>query len=176
MSFERKSAGQALSDRVRNLSIKFTLTVNLLYLGYLIYAISVGSGIRWINIALAIATVLFTLTNIAFRLMGKGGKRGAKASKRWYKRFKLVTKLFSIIAAGYGITTALASPSLINVILSYFTAVIWCVQVLLEILVSAIDRKIEAVRKRKEDRANRRAAMIAEESKDINDEDVVVLE
>lgn len=176
MSFENKSAGQALSDSVRNLSIKFTLTVNLLYLGYLIYAISVGSGIRWINISLAVATVLFTLVNIAFRLKGKGGKRGAKVSKRLYKRFKLVTKLFSIIAAGYGITTALASPSLITVVLSYFTAAIWCMQVLLEIVVSAIDRKIERGRKRREDRANRRAAMIDEENTDINDEDVVVLE
>ena len=176
MSFETKTTKEVFSDGIRNLSIKFTLTVNLLYLGYLTYAILAGSGIRWINIALAGATVIFTIVNVVFRLQGKRGKSGIKTSKRWYKRFKLVTKLFSIIAASYGIVTALGSAKILTVLLSYATAAIWFVQVLLEIVVSLIDRKLEARKKRKEDRINRRNAMIDENYKDINDVDVVVLE
>ena len=176
MSFENKTTKEALSDAIRNLSIKFTLTVNILYLGYLGFAILKNTGIRWINIALAAATVIFTILNIAFRLQGKRGKGRAKTAKHWYKRFKLLTKLFSIVAATYSIITALGSTSALTIMLSYVTAGIWFVQVLLEIIVSAIEHKIEARKKRKEDRINRRNSMIDEDYKDIDDVEVVVLE
>ena len=83
MSFETKTTKEALSDAVRNLSIKFTLMVNILYLGYLSYSIYKNTGIRWINISLAVATVIFTVVNLVFRMQGKRGKRSAKASKHW---------------------------------------------------------------------------------------------
>ena len=178
MSFETKTAKEVFSDAIRNFSIKVTLTVNLLYLGYLTYAILRNTGIRWINISLAVATVIFTIANIIFRMQGKRGKSGAKTAKHWYKRFKLLTKLFSIIAAIYGIITALGSTTLLTVLLSYITASIWFFQVLLEIIVSAIDRKIEKIKKRKQDKIDRRNSMIDENYKDINDvaADAVVLE
>ena len=176
MSFETKTTKEVFSDAIRNLSIKFTLAVNLLYLGYLAFAIFKNTGIRWINIALAVATIIFTIVNVVLRLLGKRGKSGIKTAKRWYKRFKLLTKLFSILAATYGILTALGSTSALTIILSYITAAIWFVQVMLEILVSAIDRKLEARKKRKQDKINRRNSMIDENYKNLNDVDVTVLE
>lgn len=146
-------AKNELVRQIRGVSISITLTVHLLYIGYLAYALMQDIGIRIINIALMIGTAVFLLVYLFLQLVGENRKGKLKSTKRFYKRFKLLTKVFSTATAVYSLVTAAKSVSPFAMILSILGAVFLGIRVIVELLSSLISRKVKKV---KENRLSRR--------------------
>ncbi len=134
--------------KIRRISITFTVTVHLLYIAYLIFAIYKEIGIRWVNIALAIGTAVFLLVYLIIRLAAKNSRGGIKTTKKFYKRFKLVTRIFSTATAIYTIITAVGSISPIAIFFAGVNAVLLIIRLIFEGILSLFDRKAKRIKKR----------------------------
>ncbi len=108
------------------------------YLLYLAYAISNDIGVRWINITLFVATLIFLCTYIYLQSKGKGAKKQIKLTRRFYRRFKLVARFFSLVAVSYGFYSVIDAPSLLARIVASFASLIWLIEVIFEIIFSVI--------------------------------------
>ncbi len=109
-----------------------------IYLLYLAYAISNDIGVTWINITLLVATLIFLCTYIYLHSKGRSAKKQIKLTRRFYRRFKLVARFFSLVAVSYGFYSVFDASSLLARIAASFAALIWLLQVIFEIIFSAI--------------------------------------
>lgn len=108
------------------------------YILYLAYAISNDIGVRWINISLLVATLVFLCTYIYLQSKGRSAKKQIKFTRCFYRRFKLVARFFSLIAVSYGFYSVLDAPSLLARIVASFASLIWLIEVIFEIIFSVI--------------------------------------
>ena len=67
-------AKNELLRQVRNISITFNVTVYLLYIAYLAYALTADIGIKEVNIALIIGTGFFLIIYLVLKLIGGKAK------------------------------------------------------------------------------------------------------
>lgn len=139
-------AKNEFARQVKKLSISVTLTAHLLYIGYLAYALTHNIGIRGVNIALMIGTAVFLAAYLLLQLVGQNKKSRLKSTKRFYKRFKLATKVFSTGTAIYSLVTAAKSVSPFAMILSTLGAVFLAIRIITELLVSLIERKARRIK------------------------------
>ena len=108
------------------------------YLLYLAYAISNDIGVRWINITLLVATLIFLCTYIYLQSKGKSAKKQLKFTRKFYRRFKLVARFFSLVAVSYGFYSVIDAHSLLARIAASFASLIWLIEVIFEIIFSVI--------------------------------------
>lgn len=142
--------------QIRNISITFNLAVYLMYIAYLGYALDQGIGIKEVNIALIIGTALFLIIYIALRTVGSGSKKGLKATKKFYKRFKLTTKVFSVGTSLYAVVTAQSAISPIARILAYLGAALLILRLITELITSAAQRSAKRIKKKFKESAEER--------------------
>ena len=145
-------AKDELARQLRKISITITLIVHLLYIGYLSYSLLRGIGNRIINIALIIGTGVFLIVYLILQLFENRKKR-LKSTKRYYKRFKLITKLFTTATAIYSLITASKAVSPFATFISVSGAVILLIKILFELISSLIARKAKQI---KEERTSKR--------------------
>ena len=141
-----------LQRQITIVSVTATLLIHLIYLGYLTYALLSGIGVKEINIALIAGTLIFLVTYLIFRLGNKEKKQKVKTTKRFYKNFKLITKLFTSLTAIYTLYTA-QDAGFFARIFAIIGAVILVLRLVGELLSFIIKRK---VRTAQENRAKRR--------------------
>lgn len=153
MEQNKKGFFAKLKKRFKIFSIITTLIINLSYIAYLAYSLNNDVGIRWVNIALITGTSIFLAAYLIIKLVGVGN---IKSTKKFYKRFKLVTKLFSSLTAIYTIITA-SSVSPFALYLSIIGAAILLVRILIDLIISLIVSKTKkAIRGIKDKRARRK--------------------
>ena len=133
-----------LARKMKRLSITTTLIVNLIYIGYLAYSLKNDVGIKEVNIALIIGTAVFMVASLFFKLIG--GRENLKTTKRFYKRFKLVTKLFSSATAIYSLITAAKAVSPFAMILSTIGAGFLVLRLITELLGSLVSGKARRIK------------------------------
>ena len=81
MSIDRKKMLRTLKIIFRNLSIGVNMTLNGIYLLFLLILIIAGLGVQWINIALMILTGAFMLIYLLLRLSNKNTTRAPNFTK-----------------------------------------------------------------------------------------------
>lgn len=149
MSKEKTNAGlfSGVSKLFRNLSIAANLSVYTIYLIYLIYSINAGLGILAINISLAALTAIFMVTYVILRLSDKKKNAEIRKAKKYYKNFKLFTKIITTLTAIYAIFTAINSVSPFAIFTSILGAIFLAIRIIIELVLGAIKRKIQKVKK-----------------------------
>ena len=150
-------AKNELVRQLRRVSITATLIVHLLYIGYLSYSLIRGIGFKIINIALIIGTALFLIIYLILQLVENNRKKKLKTTKKYYKRCKLSTTLFTTGTAIYSIITAANSVSKFAMVFSIAGAVMLVIKIIIEFLSSILTRKVaERKEKRKAVRENKK--------------------
>ena len=142
----------AINDVFRRLSITVNVTIYTIYLIYLIYCISANIGIKWLNIALAILTGIFTVVYVVLRLSSTKKSKQIKQAKRYYKRFKMIAKAVSSITAVYALIVAFDSVSPFALIAALLGAVFVVLRLITELVIYLIGK---AIKKAKNSIANR---------------------
>ena len=138
----KASLTQTLEQIKRFLLIVGT-TTHIIYIGYLIYALAADLGVLWVNAVLLGISVIYLIFYI-YSHMGKAVSRGARrGAKRAYKRTKLLLRAYTLGVAIYGVYTAAASPTFFSVLITSLMLLSWIVGVILEALVSIIERRIK---------------------------------
>lgn len=139
-------------------SVSATLLIHFIYLGYLTYSLYAGIGVKGINIALIAGTLIFLATYFILRLGNKEKRQKAKTTKRFYKSFKLITKLFNSLTAIYTLYTA-QDANFIARIFAVIGAVILVLRLIGELISFLIKRKAKKVKEhmltRREEKKNR---------------------
>ena len=162
--------------QIRRLSITITVAVNLLYIAYLLFALASDIGNKYVNIALAVGTAVFLIAYLIITLIMHGTKSKLKSAKKFYKRFKLLTKVFTVGTAIYTLVTA-AEASKFAMWFAAGNAIFLAVRLLIEFITISIERKIRSFKenrqKRKEEKANLPKKGL-KRAKNINTEEIEV--
>lgn len=130
----------------RSLSLSVNLTIHTLYLIYLIYAIQADIGIQVINIILAIVTALFMIVYFILRLSSKQSKEKIRLVKRYYKNFKLATKIVSSVTAIYAIIVAIDAVNPFGLIISFIGTVFLVIKIMVELVLHYIKKKFGEIK------------------------------
>jgi divalent metal cation (Fe/Co/Zn/Cd) transporter len=130
-----------LTRQIKIISISSTVIINLLYISYLRFALRHSIGNRYVNFALTIATALFLVIYLILRLFGEN-KRSVKKTKRVYKRFKLLTKIFTVGMAIYALATAVGTVSPMATLFATVNAVLLGIRLIIELIASLIGRGV----------------------------------
>ena len=149
------TAKDEFKRQMKKLSILSTLTINLIYIGYLTYSLMNDVGIRIVNISLIIGTAVFLLAYLFLQLVGQKQKDRLKSTKRTYKRFKLITKVFTTATAVYSLITAANSTNIVATVITAVGAGFLVLRIIIEIVAELIRRK--AKKMKEEFIANREA-------------------
>ena len=132
--------------KIRRISITFTVTVHLIYIAYLLFAIDNNIGIGWVNALLAIGTGIFLITYLVIRLTMQNAKSKIKTTKKFYRRFRLATRLFSTATAIYAIVTAVGSVSPLAVFFAGVSAILLVIRLIFEALLYTIESKARKIK------------------------------
>ena len=166
-----------LKRKIKTLSIISTLAIHLSYIAYLSYSIKNDVGVKAVNIALIIGTGIFLLAYLVMANIGSGSS--VKTTKVFYKRFKLITKLFSSGTAIYSLITASKAVSPFAMILPSIGASLLAIRITIELLVFLITRKTKSIvngfknkQERKRNQKDIDMIELSEEAYLISDEDL----
>ena len=122
----------------------FSLVTSLIYIGYLIYAIISKTGNHYANAILFLISVAFFIFSLVADC--KKEKRILKA-RRITRRFvvlsKLLIKAYTLGIAVYAIVLSSGETSALSIVLTVLMIVIWIIQVLAELIVYYIEKKID---------------------------------
>ncbi len=121
----------------------FNILSQLIYIGYLIYAIVIPSATNYINIPLLIISVAYLLFYLVFYnkqdLASKEQKSLIKHSFKWAK---IGFKLISLVTTVYGIYTATHHVTTLSVSLAALMIVAWILSLALELISIYIETNI----------------------------------
>ena len=140
------AAKDEFKRQIKILSILSTLTINLIYIGYLAYSLMNDVGIKVVNIALIIGTSVFLLVYLFLQLVGQKQKGQLKSTKRTYKRFKLITKVFTTGTALYSLVTAASSANMVATVITAVGAGFLVLRIIVEIITELIRRKAKKMK------------------------------
>ena len=145
-----------LKRKFKMLSVIITLIIHLSYIAYLAYSLNSDVGIKAVNVVLIIGTSVFLAAYLIMKLIGVGN---IKKTKKFYKRFKLVTKLFTSITAIYSLITA-STVSPYAMILPVIGAAFLLLRIVIDIIVSLIagatKKAINSFKNKRERRKNQK--------------------
>lgn len=134
-----------LNDAVKDLKsflYWFSVITQLLYIGYLLFAIISGIGIIYVNVALGVISlayfIFYMLTNNA---TDKKTKHVAYVTRHTKTIIKLVLNAFTLAVAIYGIYISATTTNAFSLMLTILMIVFWCVQLVLEIIIFFFEHK-----------------------------------
>ena len=131
---------QKLIDDFKLAGYLFNVLTPLVYIVYLIYALSVNVGYAWANITLLAVTVLYLVFYIStYDLKEKSVKATKKTVRHIYKGIKLSVGAMTLGITFYGIYVASQQTSTLSVVLSCFMAVFWVLQAGIELITYFIE-------------------------------------
>ncbi len=136
-----KLALQKTYEDFKKIGHVFSVVTQLIYIAYLVYSIVVQSGRWWIKtIFLALSVGYFIFYMVVYHTQNNQlNKRGTKI----YKRSKLLLKLFELVVAFYSISVTTNDTSTLSVILLAMMLVGWLLQVVFDIIVSILEKRIQ---------------------------------
>ena len=168
MKKKEKGFLSGVKKKFKTLSIISTLAIHLSYIAYLSYSLDKDIGVKAVNIALIIGTAVFLIAYLIMTLVGNG--RNIKTTRFFYKRFKMITKLFTSGTAVYSLITASKAVSPLAMILPSIGATLLALRILIDLLVFLITRKAKSIvngfKNKQERKRNQRDIEAIESSED----------
>ena len=142
---KKKESGffEGLKQKFKILSIISTLAIHLSYIAYLSYSLNKDIGVKTVNIALIIGTAIFLIAYLIMTLVGSG--KNIKTTRFFYRRFKMITKLFTSGTAIYSLITASKAVSPLAMILPAVGAFLLATRIIIDLLVFLVTRKAKNV-------------------------------
>ncbi len=138
LDYTKTAINKTIND-FKKISYYFTISMQLLYIAYLIYAIFAPTGITAINIILTAVSVAYL---IFYLVTYDGENQKLKIfTKRAYKWFKLAVKAFTLGVMLYGIYATVNHVTPLSVILTALMVVAWTLQVILEIVLLFLENE-----------------------------------
>ena len=135
-----KAAGVMILEDLKKWRNNFQIFFSLFTLGYLAYCLIRQVGIFYINLALSVLYVAYTVFQLV--TLKRNNKKLKKRVARTYKWARLLLKTLTLASTLYGIYVASTAVDGISLILATLTIIIWVIQVLLEVLTVIIEPKI----------------------------------
>ena len=134
------AAGKMILEDIKKWRNYFQIFFSLFTLAYLAYCLIRQVGIFYVNLALSVLYVAYTV----FQLFTykKENKTVKKRVARTYKWVRLLLKTLTLASTLYGIYIASTAVDGISLILATLTIIMWVLQVLLEIMTIVIEPKI----------------------------------
>lgn len=139
-----KAAFYKTVEDFKRVGFFYGIVMQALYIGYLVYALCVGAGVLWANVALLAACSLYLI----FYLVTEGKKhfkQARKITKRSFKSLKLIINAFSLGVAIYGIYAATTHLTPMSVILTGLMAITWILHLVLELALVFTENRIELI-------------------------------
>lgn len=136
-----------ISEEVKQFLFMFTVLPQVVYIGYIIYAICTGAGYLWANVAFGTVGVAYLVLYVA--TYGKKEKfykelrRDVRHIKTWVL---LPLKAITIAMTVYGIYIATEHTNTVTVVLAAFSVVLWGIQLIFEIADCIIEDKLELLK------------------------------
>ena len=133
-------------DDLKRLAFLFSLSLQIFQIGYLIYALCVGTGILAANIILLVLSTgycgfIFYMRRYAV------AKDTAKILKNIYAWSKRLIKLFTLGVSVYGLLVTAYEPvnvkSLISIVFLLFMVITWILDVLFSLLAYVFEKRKE---------------------------------
>ena len=142
LDYTREAFKKTVEDLKRVFYI-LNVTVQCVYIAYLVYTLIVGTGFFAVNLALLVLSVAYLGFFLVTTAFGKTpeGKIYRKIGKRVYKWCKRALKLFTIGVTVYGICNAVNRVSPLAVIFTAMMIVGLLLQVVFEILISIVSKR-----------------------------------
>ena len=131
-------------EDLKSIAFYAALTLQILQVGYLIYALCVGLGILAANIILLILTSAY-LSFMLYLHWGTVGKKLQTILKRVYQWSKRAIKLFTLGVSVYGLwitaSETITTKSLISIILLVFMLIAWVLEILFSLILMVVERR-----------------------------------
>lgn len=131
-------------DDLKKLAFLFSLCLQIFQIGYLLYALIIGSGNLAVNIVLLVISIAYLVLIFYFyrNKIKNSTKQLLKNIYRWSKR---VIKLFTLGVSIYGLyataSDVITLKSLISIMLLVFMLITWILDVLLSLVILVIERR-----------------------------------
>ena len=137
-------ATQKTVSDLKRISLIFTISTQVLYIGYLIYALVLKLGFTWLNITLlSVSSLYFVFFLIVNGKSGKRIKEARKNLKHGYKIVKISASSFNLAVLLYSIYAFPEDVKPISVVLASLMTVVWVLQLVLELIVIFAERRTE---------------------------------
>lgn len=139
-----KSVFTKTVDDLKKIAFFFGASLQLFQIGYLIYALCIGSGIVAANIVLLVLSSAYFLFMLYINAndVKKEIKRILKTIYRWGKR---LIKLFTLGVSVYGLfitaSETVTVKSLVSIVLLVFMLIAWVLDVLFSLIIVIIERR-----------------------------------
>ena len=131
-------------EDLKSIAFYAALTLQILQVGYLIYALCVGLGILAANIILLILTSAY-LSFMLYLHWGTVEKKIQTILKRIYQWSKRAIKLFTLGISVYGLwitaSETITTKSLISIILLVFMLIAWVLEILFSLILMVVERR-----------------------------------
>ena len=139
-----KSVFNKTVEDLKSIAFFSALFLQIVQVGYLIYALCIGSGIVAANIVLLILSTAYLgfMLYIHWQNVAKKTKKILKNIYRWCKR---TIKLFTLGVSIYGLfitaSETVTVKSLVSIILLVFMLIAWLFDVLFSLIVMVIEKR-----------------------------------
>ena len=139
---------QNILTTFKKLSNFFSNLLILLTIIYLIIAVNNKIGNYNTNIISLIITSIYLLFKIIMDIKDINNNNSKKLLKKIYKWSKLLIKALTLFVSIYGIIYSTSQVNVLSLIITIFMINLWILQVLLEVIVILIKRKINKFKKK----------------------------
>lgn len=141
-----KAAWQKTKEDLNKLGFAINLSLELIYIAYLIYAIIIGSGLFIINIILGILCIAHLVFYLSITKFGKDPAcENCKFLKKWiaslFKWSKRVIRLVTISFAVYDIITT-DENDLISLLLTGFMIIGWILGIIADVVIKILKDRV----------------------------------
>jgi len=137
------AAEKTVSD-IKRLSLIFTISTQLLYIGYLVYALIAKLGFTWINITLlSLCSAYFVFFLAVNKRQEKKIKEAKRSARHAYKFLKISVSSFNLIVLLYSIYAFPEEVKPISVVLASLMTVVWVLQLVIELLAIFAERRMK---------------------------------
>ena len=141
-----RAATLKIYDDLKKFLFIFSASMQALYIGYLIYALAVGAGILFVNIALmALSASYLTFIIVQQVKQKKLPKDTVGMVGKAYRWSRICIKAFTLGATLYGIHIAASKVNTVTVILAALTTIAWMMSVLFELIKIIFERYYELI-------------------------------
>ena len=144
--YTKAAFNQVLAD-LKKVKHGFSVTMNVFYISYLLYALGTGMGNPIVNGVLLGITCAYFLFFLFYTSFGKSpdGKNVSEGVKSFYKWCKRLIKLYTLGVAVYGIYGTAANVELVSVLLTAGMILFWVLDILFEFLIKYAKARIDLV-------------------------------
>ena len=130
-------------EDIKRFSLVFTVLTQLLYIGYLVYALVSGFGYTAVNITLlSISSAYFVFFLIANGKNGKRIKEAKKNARHTYKIIKIFAASFNLAVLLYSIWAFPEEVKPMSIVLATLMTVVWVLQLVTELVRVFAERRM----------------------------------